>query len=94
MQAVVSIIGLAAVAAWVLVVWSAMTLVSIAPRGGRLATLNDLGFWRFAAIEARVGPDALTPIDRYRKAFIAFFLCILAGALAGFAFAAIDAPAP
>ena len=93
MQAVASIIGLAAVAAWALAVWSGMSLVSIAPRGGRLATLFDLGWWRFAAIEARIGPSAKTPIDRYRKAFLAFFLCILAGAAAGVASTAIDAPA-
>lgn len=93
MRAVVSIIGLAAIVAWAFAAWSAMSLVSIAPRGGRLATLSDLGWWRFAAIEARIGPSAKTPIDRYRKAFVAFFLCILAGAAAGVALTAIDAPA-
>jgi hypothetical protein len=93
MPALISIVGILAAAAWVVAVSSGLNLVSMAPAGGRIATLWDLGWWRFASIEQRIGSGARKHIDRYMKAFIAFFLCIVAGAVGGVAATFIDAPA-
>ncbi len=78
--------GLAA-ASWLVAVASAVSLVGQAPSGGRFATLMDLGWWRFAAIEGRIGAAARAPIARYRKAFLVFFACVLAAITATFALA-------
>jgi hypothetical protein len=82
MTAVVSVIASLAAAAWLVVVVSALSLVGMAPPGGRFDTLMDLGWWRFGAIEARIGPAAQAHIWRYRMAFMAFFLIVLIVAVA------------
>ena len=87
MAAFLVLIMIVAVGAWLVAAVSAISLVGLAPAGSRLATLFDLGWWRFATIESRIGPSAHSPIARYRKSFIVFFLCVLAGILATFALA-------
>jgi hypothetical protein len=82
MTAMLTVIFLLAAAAWLVAVASALSLVGIAPSGGKFDTLMDLGWWRFGAIEARIGPSARTHIKRYRLAFMAFFLIVLVVAVA------------
>ncbi len=82
MTAIVTVLFLLAAGAWLVAVVSALSLVGMAPSGGRFDTLMDLGWWRFGAIEARIGPAAQTHLSRYRMAFMAFFLIVLVVAVA------------
>jgi hypothetical protein len=36
-----------------------------------------LGWWKFAQIQADAGPAVETHIRTYKRAFIAFFVCVL-----------------
>ncbi|MDP3896135.1 MAG: hypothetical protein Q8Q62_05625 [Mesorhizobium sp.] len=85
MQFVFIIFALGAAAAWLVAVASAFGLMTAAPPGTRFATIFDIGFWRFAAVESRVGPAAFTHIRRYRAAIITFFASVLAGLATGMA---------
>ena len=87
MPAFFVLLAIVAVAAWLVAAASAVTLLGRAPLGGRFATLMDLGWWRFNAIEGRIGPAAQVPIARYRKAFFLFFACVLAAIATTFALA-------
>lgn len=87
MPAFLVLLAILAVVAWLIAALSAVTLVGRAPSGGRFATLMDLGWWRFAAIEGRIGAAARAPIARYRKAFLLFFACVLAAIATTFALA-------
>nr|WP_295468531.1 hypothetical protein [Mesorhizobium sp.] len=78
MQAFFVLLAILAVAAWLVAAASAVTILGRAPSGGRFATLMDLGWWRFSAIEGRIGPASRAPVARYRKAFLVFFACVLA----------------
>ncbi len=81
------LIMIVAVGAWLVAAVSAVTLVGRAPSGGRFATLMDFGWWRFSAIEGRIGPASRAPVARYRKAFLVFFACVLAAIATTFALA-------
>ena len=85
MLAIVTVLASLAAIAWLIAVASALSLVVMAPSGGRFATLTDLGWWRFGAIEARIGPSARPRLTLYRNAFLAFFLLVLVVALASIA---------
>lgn len=87
MQAFFVLLAILAVAAWLVAAASAVTLLGRAPSGGRFATLMDLGWWRFSAIEGRIGPASRAPVARYRKAFLVFFACVLAAIATTFALA-------
>jgi hypothetical protein len=86
-QAFFVLLAILAIAAWLVAAASAVTLLGRAPQGGRFATLMDLGWWRFNAIEGRIGPAAQAPIARYRKAFLLFFVCVFAAVVTTFALA-------
>jgi hypothetical protein len=59
--------------AWAVALMTALSVVRLAPRGQKLASYFQLGWWRFAALEQRLGPQVLPLIKRYRRAFIVFF---------------------
>jgi hypothetical protein len=59
--------------AWAVALMTALSVVRLAPRGQKLASYFQLGWWRFAALEQRLGPQVLPLIQRYRRAFIVFF---------------------
>jgi hypothetical protein len=78
------VLGVAAFAAWVVAVWSAIALIGLAPKGHRLETYWNLGWWRHGKIASAIGPAAEPHLARYRQAFIAFFglvLCSMAVAI-------------
>jgi hypothetical protein len=80
--------ALMAFIAWAVALMTALSVVRLAPRGQKLASYLQLGWWRFAALEQRLGPPVLPMIKRYRRAFIVFFgvllvlLLIVAGNIA------------
>ena len=83
MGVVVGVLGLFAVVAWVLAVISAINIVRLTPKGQRLTTYWQLGWWRFDDIRNRVGPEGDGAIRTYQRAFLAFFLCVLASMVIG-----------
>jgi hypothetical protein len=82
MTAILTVLFAVAAVVWLVAVASALSLVGMAPSGGRFDTLMDLGWWRFGSIEARIGPSAKAHIQRYRMAFMAFFIIVLVVAVA------------
>lgn len=78
---VIGVLALAAVGAWAVAVLSALSIVGLAPKGRKLSAYFALGRWRFGEVEAIAGPAAAPHIARYKKAFMAFFACILATAV-------------
>lgn len=70
--------ALMAFIAWAVALMTALSVMRLAPRGQKLASYWQLGWWRFAALEQRLGPPVLPLIKRYRRAFIVFFGVILA----------------
>ena len=78
MPFVFALIALLAAAAWAVAVHAALSVVSLAPKGEKLRSYFDLGWWRFSVLEQRIGPGARAPLRRYRNAFLAFFGCIAA----------------
>ena len=79
----IGILGLFAVVAWVVAVMSAIQIVRLAPAGERLRTYGRLGWWRFDAIREQIGGAADQPIRSYQRAFVAFFICVLASIVIG-----------
>jgi hypothetical protein len=69
---------LMAFVAWAVALMTALSVVRLAPRGQKLASYWQLGWWRFTALEQRLGPPVLPLIKRYRRAFIVFFGVIVA----------------
>jgi hypothetical protein len=72
-----SIMGSMAALAWIFAVVSCLQLVGMTPAGQKLATTFDLGWWKFSAIEGRIGPAARPVIKNYVRAFLVFFLCVI-----------------
>jgi hypothetical protein len=81
MAALIGVFVAVALGAWLLAIASALSIVSMAPPGSRIACYFDLGAWRFRKILALIGPQAAKPIDRYKLAFAIFFCAVLAIAL-------------
>ena len=67
----------AAFIAWAVAVLAALAVVRLAPPGQKLSAYVQLGWWRFAALEQRVGPAVRPHIRRYKLAFYGFFGIIL-----------------
>ncbi|MFO1122386.1 MAG: hypothetical protein U1F47_08715 [Hyphomicrobiales bacterium] len=65
-----------AIGAWLVAVWSAVSVVRLAPRGQKLRAYFNLGWWQFAKVRAAIGPAAEPHIRRFRRAFYAFFAVI------------------
>jgi hypothetical protein len=72
-----------AVAAWCVAVYSAWQVTNLSPSGQRVSNYLALGWWRFAELENRIGPEVRPVLNRYRNAFFVFFACVLGTALAG-----------
>jgi hypothetical protein len=74
---VIAFVGaLVAFIAWAMAALSALSVVQLAPKGDKLTAYFDLGRWRFAALEARLGPTVTPHIVRYKRAFLIFFAAI------------------
>ena len=68
----------AAFIAWAVAFMTALSVIRLAPRGQKIASYLQLGWWRFAALEQRLGPPVQPLIRRYRLAFFVFFGIFLA----------------
>jgi hypothetical protein len=62
--------------AWAIAALAALNVVSLAPKGEKLSVYFQLGLWRFAALEARLGAAVRPHLIRYRRAFFVFFAVI------------------
>jgi hypothetical protein len=80
---VIGILGLFAVVAWVVAVMSAIQIVRMAPAGEKLRTYGRLGWWKFDVIRQQIGDAVDLPIRSYQRAFVAFFICVLASIVIG-----------
>jgi hypothetical protein len=76
LSVLIAMLGIAALACWLVAATAALAVVGLAPRGQKLKAYVDLGWWRFAAVERIAGAAARAPMARYRKAFIGFFASI------------------
>jgi hypothetical protein len=77
--AIMGLLIFCAVASWAVAAWSAITLVSLAPKGTGFSTYMDLGRWKHGKIAAAIGPAAAPHLARYRMAFAVFFGVIMLG---------------
>lgn len=83
MQALSAILAVLAFAAWAVAMWAALTVWRISPPGEKFGNYIRLGCWRFAALEARFGPDIRPVLSRFRLGIIAFLACIAISIAAG-----------
>ena len=75
--AVLVILVLAALAAWVTALISAVGVVQLAAPGEKLSSLFRLGWLRFSTLSAQLGPAALPHLTRYRMAIFVFLACVV-----------------
>lgn len=72
-----SVLGLLAIASWVLAIFTAIQIVQLVPQGHGFDTWIKLGRWDFGSIRQLVGA-ALDPLKkRYIGAFVVFFAVII-----------------
>ena len=70
--------ALTAFIAWSIAGLCALNVAELAPKGGKLTTCLELGSWKFADLETRLGPEAAPHLIRYKQAFLVFFATICA----------------
>ena len=70
--------ALIAFIAWSIAGLCALNVAELAPKGGKLAAYFELGRWKFADLENRLGPEAGPHLIRYRRAFLVFVATICA----------------
>ncbi|QIG51147.1 hypothetical protein G5V57_27550 [Nordella sp. HKS 07] len=76
---VVMFVGaLTAYIAWSIAGLSALSVARLAPRGEKLSSYFELGRWRFATLETRLGAAVTPHLVRYRRAFLVFLAAICA----------------
>jgi len=68
---------------WIIAVISAIQIVGLAPKGEKLRTYGQLGWWQFDKIRATVGAAADRHIRTYQRAFAAFFIIVILAAVGG-----------
>jgi hypothetical protein len=93
MPAIVYVIGAAAVATWIVALWSALNVIGLSPKGEKLTNYFRLGRLQFKAIEASAGPAVVPHTRRFGWALLAFLVVVIAGAAMTFIFAAGSQPA-
>jgi len=77
--ALTGVLGAIAVTAWLVVVYSAVRVVTIAPAGAKLASLGLLVRRQFAALY-RLSGEAIVPhANRFLLAAMAFLGCLACG---------------
>lgn len=76
MQALSVVLVVLALAGWAVAMWSALAVWRASPPGEKFANYFRLGSWRFAALEARLGPDIRPVLVRFRIGIIAFLACL------------------
>jgi hypothetical protein len=70
--------ALMAFIAWAIAGLCALNVAELAPKGDKLATYFELGRWKFADLETRLGPEAAPHLVRYRRAFLVFLATLCA----------------
>jgi hypothetical protein len=68
---------------WVIAVIAAIQIVGLAPKGEKIRTYGQLGWWQFDKIRATIGPAADPHIRTYQRAFVAFFIIVILAAVGG-----------
>jgi hypothetical protein len=68
--------ALIAFIAWAIAGLCALNVAELAPKGWKLAAYFDLGRWKFADLESRLGPSVVPHLARYKRAFRVFFATI------------------
>ncbi|KQU98854.1 hypothetical protein [Devosia sp. Root105] len=81
--ALIAIVAVATVGAWLVALMAALQIVALTPAGQRWKSWFALGGWRFGEIRAAAGAAVEPHIRRYRMAFLVFMLAVIAGAAAG-----------
>jgi len=76
--AVLGVLVLAALAAWVTAVISAIAIIQLAPTGERISSLFRLGWLQFNKLDMKLGPAAQPHLSRYRTAIFVFLGCVIA----------------
>ena len=85
MSVLLGVIVLFAIVTLFVAVQQAMAMVRVAPKNAQLASFLPLGWWKFAALEAKAGPDAASYLTIYKRAVIAFLVFLVLGLiLSGF----------
>jgi hypothetical protein len=79
----IGVLGLLVIVAWVAAVMAALQIVGLAPKGEKMRTYGQLGWWQFDKIRATIGPAADLPIRTYQRAFIVFIVIVVLGAAGG-----------
>ena len=80
---VLSVMMLLAVLAFAAAVIAAVQIVTLAPKGQKLTTYGQLGWWQFDKIRATVGPAGDVPIRTYQRAFVVFMVIVVLAAVGG-----------
>jgi hypothetical protein len=70
--------ALIAFSAWAIAGLCALNVAELAPKGGKLAAYLELGRWKFADLETRLGPKSAPHLIRYKRAFLVFSATICA----------------
>ena len=73
------VVALFALLSFAVAVREAMAIVHLSPKGSGLKTYFALGWWKFSAIEAQIGPEAKPHLSIYQRAVIAFIVFVLIG---------------
>jgi len=69
--------------AFLVAVTAAVQIVALAPRGLKLTTYGQLGWWQFDKIRATVGPGGDLPIRTYQRAFLVFMVIVVLAVIGG-----------
>lgn len=80
---IIGVAGLLVVMSWVVAIVAAIQIVGLAPKGQKIRTYGQLGWWQFDKIRATIGPAADLPIRTYQRAFIVFIVIVVLGAAGG-----------
>jgi hypothetical protein len=81
MSVLLGVIAVFAILSLVVAVWQAMMVVRQAPVSERLGSFMVLGWWKFAAVQAKAGPAAAGNVEIYKRAAIAFLVFIVLGVM-------------
>jgi hypothetical protein len=79
----VGVLALFAVLSWAVAFMASIALVRMSSKGTRFRNYGRLGWWRFAELEADLGPGSLPHLSAYKRASIAFLICASAGLIIG-----------
>jgi len=79
-----AVLILAAFAAWLLAVSSALKVWSMSPKGEKFGNYLRLGLLQFPYLEQRLGPSIQPTLRRYRLGLLGFFAFIIIAIVVSF----------